>query len=340
MKNAAILAMLVLLGASAKTIAVSKTYSGKPILTNKMVDGIQYIRKGEPYLDLSKAPIVATFDEADNSITLTSPRAGAPDSLYYRFIPGDLISVRLSADVAWDVDTHVYRYDYAVKSLPASKTPIEELAIDEQFEFLGMGSPKGWIGFFNRDLKRYLWTHYAELDSIVSGDSISGFSFISSGPPTLGRFFVASKIRLIDFKAEDDIFADAYFKIVDSHKGVEGTTLVPSPRPEKIEATEWVMEILSNFGDLRRNGYIPEEDYSDLREIMRDLNRQLRSLESPTSEVWSPLVDSTLIDLTQYQSLIQPEAYSYITENIKYMQRNKDIVWFGKYVPPPEQRQE
>jgi hypothetical protein len=330
--------LLSLLTLQSAVFPASQLLQGKQYPFGKIVDHVQYIKKGEALLNLSEAPIVATFNEANNSIRLTCPEAGSPDSLYYLFVPGDLIKVRIAAEVHWNDSLGMFQYSYSIISDSSSRIPIDGMQTDQLFECWKYKSPLWWIGYYNRRLRFQSWHQFKESLLLMPGQSLSGFGYESKGPPTLGNFSIEGQNKVIDSAGEDEFFALAYSEIINQHRAVDGITLIPGPQQERIEAPAWVMNILNNLGILQINGYIPDTHLRAVEQIVTELQQSLRYLQKRSFDDWSPYIDAAIDSLTAYQTLIQPEAYAYITENLKYMQRHKDIVWFGKYVPPPEQK--
>jgi hypothetical protein len=76
------------------------------------------------------------------------------------------------------------------------------------------------------------------------------------------------------------------------------------------------------------HGYIGKEHSTEIREVLSNLQNQLYKAKNPPFSEWNGYIVSTMNELAPYKDLIEPEAWSYIVENLKYMQRNKDIVWF------------
>lgn len=328
LKTATLLSILLLLLLQADTHAISKDYSGKPIPTKGIVDGIQYVKKGDSYIESEEVSFVIVVDEDENTLKITCPSCGDPDSLYFELTLGDLISVRFEADVTWDKEQNIYSYNYTVKSENASKTPIDHIRIDQLLEYKEVKSASGWIGGFNREFKTQSWSQFEESDLLMPGTSVSGFGYVSENPPVLGNFFVSGEINQ-KTTAEDDLFFPVLEELLDKHEGITGITIIPGPKPERIHGRPWIMQIINGFNKLTTHGYAGDNSI-DVHRLLIKLYQDLGELKKPTFDDWSQLIDDTLSDLAAYESEMEPEAWSYITENLKYMQRNKDIVWFGK----------
>jgi hypothetical protein len=314
--------------------AISKIYSGIDFPTNRIDHGIQLIEKGKPLLDLGKAPIVAYFDKQDHSLKFTLFGSENPDSVLYDLIPGDQMAVRIATDVSWHEDLQMFSYQYQVSILADSKVPAEMITFRLGFEPDSTLPPTGWDSY-QRD-GNITFSRFIN-PKAGSGSVISGFGFRSAGPPKVSIVNIGSTGILL--KGAPEGYEDySLSAVLGEHMGLDCVMLNPAPRPEKIEAPMWIGSVLGSMGILLGNGYLSEEDFYYIVDILTNLQATLRNEGIPSFEVWNAQVNSSLAALTPYKPTIEPEAYSYITENLKYMQRHKDIVWFGKYVPPPEQK--
>ena len=328
MKTQIVPMSLLLLVISANSFAVSRVYSGKAIPTHVVTDGCQFIKTGASLIaGLSEAPIVVYINEDDNSVEFTIHGSTRPDSVLYRFVPGDLFSARLITHLTWDENNHYYSYDYQVISMKESKIPIKRFTVRLAFEPLKSDTPEGW-GLY-RSLGFHTW-----YDAIMPGDSISGLGFVSSSPPTLLDAHLSGETRVIG-GGTDSEGVQALSEFITKHDRVPCLIIAPAAIPEKIEAPVWLNQIKTNLGKLVSNGYLSNERSQQVNSILSDLFYALRESANTTFDRWNPLVNTALDSLTAYQTLIEPEAYAYITENLKYMQRHKDIVWFGKYPKNP-----
>jgi hypothetical protein len=336
MKRAILAATVCLILHCLEAEAISKIYTGTPFPLNRIVNGIQYIESGKPFLDLTKGPIVAIIDYGDNSVRLICPAKGDPESLFYWFRVGDMVSVRIAGNLAWDQVVQSYTYTYTFYSETDSRTPIATIRMDEMYEYKEVLGPPAWMGFFNRQLGNHVWMQFNKDAYLMPGDSLSGFNYLSGGPPVIRTFFIEGDKVFIDMAGVDEFFTPSATEIMQEHQGIEGETVIPGPQPERIEGPEWVLDIASELGVLWGNGYIPEQYEKSIHDIIVNLHQDLRNLEKPTYDNWNPLIEKALSDLEPYQNLIEPEAYGFIVENLKYMQRHQDIVWFGKYPKIPK----
>ncbi len=309
------------------TSSISKIYSGKEIKTNTIIDNQQIIEKGKPLLDIEKAPIVIFYDKTDQSLKFTLSGSDHPDSLLYHVIPGDRVSVRIAASITWDENERLYQYIYEVQSLEESKIPINMISTKLGFEPNRILSAEGW-GIYQSG-GHNSWSQFKN-PILLPGNSVSGFGFQSSGPPKLGIFFIRGESAIYKESLDGWEPLEKISTFLIDLQRVECLTLIPAPRPEKIRADNWISSIEKSISKLKSNGYIPKDFIKNIRDILSNLHDQMYKAENPPFSVWNGYIESALADLVPYETKIEPEAWSYITENLKYMQRNKDIVWFGK----------
>jgi len=320
---------LLLLVISANSFAVSRVYSGKAISTHVVRDRCQFIKTGAPLVaDLSEAPIVVYINEDDNSVEFTIHGSTHPDSVLYRFVPGDLFSARLITHLTWDENNGYYSYDYQVISMQESKIPIKRFTVRLAFEPLESNTPEGW-GLY-KTLGFHTW-----YGAIMPGDSASGLGFISSSPPTILDGELTGETRAIG-GGTDSEGIQALSDFIEKHDRVPCLVIAPAARPEKMEAPLWVNQLRMNLGKLVSSGYLSHDISRQIDAILSDLFYALRESANTAFDRWNPLVNAALDSLSAYRTVIEPEAYSYITENLKYMQRHNDIVWFGKYPKIPK----
>jgi hypothetical protein len=315
---------------------ISRIYSGKPIPLGMVKDGFQVIQEGKPLIaGLDVAPTIIYYNDQDHSFTFSIHGSTDPDSILLRVTPGDLFSVRVSANVSWNDDVQRFRYIYDIQSLQESQIPIETAVIRLGFDPWLVLVPMGWG--LNKSVGYTSW-YASGATQLMPGRSLSGFGFESASPPILKEIELYGESAIVMAHEWDE--GPDIPSFLDDTEGVRCLTIAPGPLSEKIQAAEWVTQIMVNLGKLVSNGYLSYERSQQVNGILSGLFNALGNPANTSFDKWNPLVNTALDSLTVYQTLIEPEAYSYITENLKYMQRHKDIVWFGKYVPPPEQRQE
>ena len=330
LKTTISLSILLLLLLQTNTHAISKVYSGRRILpTYRDLNGAQFVKVGRPLtMSIEETPIVVYVDRENNTVKFTIHGSPHPDSIIYYFIPGDLFSAQIATSVEWDSVNQFYRYDYQIHSKLESKIPIKTVSMRLAFEPLKSNSPNGWG--LNKNMGYHGWS-YGMAPMIMPGQSVGGFGFHSKMPPTLGELYLSGITEVLGGGTDPTGYSQLS-KYLNDHGRVECLVLIPAPKPERIEAVDWVNQIIHKLGYLSSNGYLQSEQRKDIYDILSDLYYQLRDAENSTFEKWNPLVNRTLAALSPYQSQIETEAWIYITENLKYMQRNRDIVWIGEYV--------
>ena len=317
--------LVVLLVLFIQAFATSKIYSGKTIPIDTTIERWQIIEKGDSLIaDTAIAPIVIYYDKSDHSLLFTIHGSTNPDSSLFILKTGDLFSARISANLNWDNKIQRYKYEYEIESLPESKITIDRIRIRLGFSPLEVLSPNGWS--LNRGVGFTSWTQW-QVKTCIPGSKVIGFGFESAGPPTLKEMELSGESAIIMTHEYDEGADIPNFLSIER---VHCLIIAPSPYHEQIEIYNWMNHLITNVGKLSSNGYLSYAQDLEITDILENLYKQLQDSSNTSYDKWNPLVNETLDTLSPYQSQIEPEAWSYITENLKYMQRNKDIVWFGK----------
>jgi hypothetical protein len=319
--------------------AIGKTIQRKPVYQTKIVGDVQYVLKGKPLMELDRAPIVAIFDAADNSITVSYPYFGDPDSLFVRFVPGNLISIRLSAGVEWIDNFASYDYTYTLYSETSSKRPIWEFEIEWFNDYKGVFSPHGWlVESLNRPSGRmYAWNAFQENDYLQPGDSLSGMGFSSTAPPVIAPFRVWGYREIMvrrfleNDRAAAEALGSAYSEVEHQTASIEGYTIAPGVKPEMIEPVEWFSRIDAPTARLVTGGYLTRDMDEQIHEVFLPLISMFRKSQSHTLDKLNQEINAALAALAPYQDQMEPEAWAFITENLKYVVRHLDIVTFKEY---------
>jgi len=338
--NSFIFSLILLVAlAPADLFASSKAIKGERVYGTKIVGKVQYIQKGIPLLDLERAPYVAIVDHGDNSIKVSFPYFGNEDSLFIQFIPGNLIDVRLSASAQWIDSLSSFKYNYVIFSDRSSLRPIWEFEVEWLTDYRGVESPKGWtadrIPFLPR--KSYTWTAFQENDDLLPGDSLYGIGLISSSPPLLASFTVWGRSRTIAEKspasdvAANEALGRIYAEIESETRDVKGYTIIPGTPPETIEPAEWVFRVDAGLNKLEYWGYLEEPEKKAVHNIIIGLQATLKRQNSHSRQKLEQEINNALVALEPYQNQMEPEAWAFITENLKYVLRHMDIVTFKEY---------
>jgi hypothetical protein len=332
-----IMTMLALMAIDA--LAVGKIIAYKPIYHPRIDGRVQYLRKGQAMLDLDRAPYVAIVDPSDSSIILTYPYFGNPDSLFKHFIPGNLISIRLSANVKWIDSTASYNYRYTIYSEKSSVRPIWEFEIEWSNDYKGVFSPHGWLveSLYRPCGRMYAWNAFQENDYLQPSDSLSGMGFRSFAPPVMAQFSVwgypkeiAEVCPLDDYAASEGL-GRAYAEVESQTRAAEGYTIAPGVEPEVIEPVEWFSRIDARTNGLAYWGYLTQETKVQVHQIFLPLISMFRKSQSHTLDKLNQEINAALAALAPYQDQMEPEAWAFITENLKYVVRHLDIVTFKEY---------
>jgi hypothetical protein len=319
--------------------AISKTIAYKPFYESKIVGEVQYVRKGKPLIDLGRAPYVAIVDPKDSSITVTYPQFGNPDSLFIHFIPGNLINIRLSTDVEWVDSLGIYQYRYILYSDKSSARPIWEFEVEWLNDYQSIKCPYGWMQgtTYRSHRKVYTWSAFQENDYLIPGDSLSGIGFSSYGPPTIAsfsvwgfRYMIADSSIHYD-RATNEAIGAAYSDIESQTRALEGYTIVPGVQPEGIEPVEWFSRIDARSSKLSGSGYLDQETWTQVHQVFLPVIALFKKPVSYNLDYLEQEINNTLSALEPYRNQMEPEAWAFVTENLKYILRHKDIVRFKEY---------
>jgi hypothetical protein len=320
---------LLIVFAFADAIGTGKPISGHIPQGNQIVDFVQYIYKGSPYFDLQEASIIAEIDTTDHSITLLAPLIAPPDSLYIRFVPSNLFTVTLSAEVTWSQETESYLYEYAVKSDASSVTPIGYFQIEWWNDYKEVFVPEGWTAG-NIDTRRVNYWSNILHNEILSGDSLSGIGYESYGPPRLTAFEIWGTMKTIDQQGDDEYFGSIYSGISTKYRGVKGFTIAAWVSPESIEPVDWFDKIC-DVVILVTEGYLSRETEEAIYPILYGLSEKFQLTENQKLSKLEEEVNAALDALEPYREQMQPEAQAFIFENLRYILRHQDIVKFKEY---------
>ena len=334
MRSVIVLLCLISISFYGKSYSKGRSLSGQVPETNRIVDGVQYIAKDSAYLNLEEAPIVAEMDTRDHSITLYAPLIAPPDSLYISFVPGNLFTAQLQAIVEWDNQSGTYRYFYDIISDSSSVTPIWHFEIEWWDDYKQTYAPEGWSA---RSLHPTLherrvnyWSSFSR-NQIQKGDKLPGIGYQSYGPPVLTEFKLWGNSEILGQYGEDEMFGSIYSGISDKFRGVEGITIAAWVSPESIEPVDWFRRVSTSIPILKNSGYLDNRVQSEIYPSVYSLYETFRLKENQTIEILEQHINTALAALAPYQSQMQPEAWAFITENMKYVLRHLDIVTFKEY---------
>jgi len=298
----------------------------RPIMEKAVNDqSVEYFVKGDS-IPVTGTPFVAIVDTASESILVTTRDESRRDSVHYEFIPGDRVNFWISASLSWDDEKKSLVYTYELHSNTSSLVPIWSINLEWKNEALEMIRPKGW---YSSSLgKNYSWSPFYGTDDIKPGHSLEGFGFRSSCPPLLGSASIWGREISLSESGIDEFTGDIFYGVSGNHMIAEDRTIIPGLCPESIVPDAWVDRIAVDLGDLRNNGYIGNQQMDEIRGILIHLRDMLRRPEEQKLSRLEEVVNETLNQLAQYEGQIEPEAYGYITENLKHMLRNLDIILF------------
>jgi len=324
-----LLVYMVALVFSADSFARGKPISGRIPQGNQIVDFVQYINKGSPYFDLEQAPVIAEIDKSDHSLTIFAPLIAPRDSLFIRFVPSNLFTATLSADVSWNEATGTYRYNYSISSESGSITPIGYFQIEWWNDYKEVLVPEGWTAG-NIDTRRVNYWSNILHHEIVGGDSLSGIGYESYGPPRLTAFEIWGTMKTIDQQGDDEYFGSIYSGISTKYRGVKGRTVAAWVAPELIEPVDWFDKICDVI-ILVNEGYLSRETEEAIYPILYGLSEKFQLTENQKLSKLEEEVNAALVTLEPYREQMEPEAQAFIFENLRYILRHQDIVKFKEY---------
>jgi hypothetical protein len=230
MNTRATFVVILSLTITSNTSAISKTYTGRPIPVNRIVDGMQFIEKGKTYLDLDQAPMVVYFDKEEQSIKFTIGGSQHPDSVITYLIPGDRISIRISVSVSWHDEEQLYQYIYEVQSLGESKVPIDMFSIHTGFETNRILTADGWI--IHQSAGYNSWSPF-QVPRLMPGESLRGLGYKSSCPPSPGIMTVRGEPNIFKESLDEWEPPPKIVSFLTDYQVVECLILIPAPKTEK-----------------------------------------------------------------------------------------------------------
>lgn len=309
---------------------IGKSISGKFPKGNHIVDGVQYVNKGTPYFDLEDAPVIAEIDPADHSVTLFVPSIAPPESLYIRFVPGDLFAAKISTQVIWDEQSKAYQYYYTIISDSSSVSPIRYFDIEWWNDYKQIYGPDGWSvrPIYSRNVNA--WSTYLD-NAIYGGDTLLGIGYESYGPPALTEFNLRGRTKDLGMLGDSEWFGSIYSSFMQKHRGVKGYTIAAWVSPESIEPVSWFGNICFKTPILTSSGYLSQQTRDEIYPSLYGLWEMFQQKDNQSIDKLEQAINNTLTALAPYQNQMEPEAWAFITENLKYVLRHMDIVRFKEY---------
>ncbi len=311
--------------------ATSKEITSKSVDLNKSDRWVQYVKKGAE-ISNEGTSFVAIVDPSDHSILVTTRDVSDRENVYYHFIPGDQITFTFSADTQWDNEKEALVYSYQLHSSIASLVPIWAFKIQWMNDCLEISKPVGWLSRYDHPDRKYSWSKIYSDKILMPGETLTGAGLVSRCPPALGKLEVWGDDIKLGENGIDEFTGDILYGVAGQHMIVEDLTIVPGPCPEKIEPVEWINRISLSLWLLSKHGYIDSEAVYTIDKVINYLKGTLDKPEEQTLEKLTEHTNFTLTKLEDFKDKMQPEAWSYITENLRFVLRNLDIVKF-KYYP-------
>jgi hypothetical protein len=326
MKNYTIFAILFTFSISICANATSKAFSGN--LQSRIGSEkpwIHYYEKNATMPD-SGSLWIAIVDLQNHSIIVTTRDTVSRDTMYYHFIPGNTFKIRVSAEVNWNEEEKLHIYSYQLRSDTTSIAKIVFFTVEWMLDCREILSPHRWVGD-----GLYRWMSHEDKYKLESGGQLSGFGLKSSCPPRLGKFEIRGETIELGGEGWDEVSWSIAASVAGDNRSVSSKTIVPGPCPEKIEPVDWTQKLAISLYELHSLGYIDNESRIGMYGILDTLKYALMHQSEQTLQKLETHVNSALENLEAYQDDIEPEAWGYITENLKYMLRHKDVIVFKRY---------
>jgi len=191
-----------------------------------------------------------------------------------------------------------------------------------------MLGPPGWVA---HDFgESYDWSNFRENDMLKPGGTIAGFGFKTGCPPRLGKFEIwGAEIEMSGAGWDEDSWSIPA-TIAGENRDVSGITIVPGPCPEMIEPVDLTDLLMYSLWKLVDNGYMDRETEYAVHMILNNLKGAMLHRSEHKFQNLEQHVNDALNALEEYHEVMQPEAWGYITENLKYMLKHPNIVVFKR----------
>jgi hypothetical protein len=283
---------------------------------------LQYVEKGTTIPD-SGSTYIAIVDLKNRTINVTTRDKETRDSVTHYFIAGNAFKVWISAEVNWHEEEEAFHYSYQLESDTSSLTDIWFLSVEWIFDCQEIFGPPGWL---TSDI--YQWSNFRDSQKIRPGGKLSGFGLKSSCPPRLGKFSVrGDEIELASYGWNEGTW-DIATEPPAQNWGIKGETIIPGPCPERIEPLGWIRKTRYALFKMQNLGYLDSKTSDEIGDLLIELNRSIMEHEEVTVELLESFVNDKLDELEPYRDRVEPEAWGFITENLKYMLRHIDLIYF------------
>lgn len=155
--------------------------------------------------------------------------------------PANQVVVTVTTDVTFDNSTHLYTYNYTVKSEASSQQELWRLVIKVNDEVVSGTAPLGWDFTYDADKMIVSWAAIEGEDpnwvddggvppspyQIKPSQTLSGFSFKSASPPETVTFYAEGYTPIPVAESEDDFEAEGYELRPYTEDSFKGTTMGP-----------------------------------------------------------------------------------------------------------------
>jgi hypothetical protein len=325
--------------------AASKDITGIPIPIERVRQRVQYILRPTFFQkDYYPAPYAAIVDQNDYSLKFIYPAKYKADSVYCRFQTGDQIEIRLAVAVSWDQSANLYEYRYTLSSTSHSLRPIWQIEMEWLNDYQQIYSPEGWI--FETtvlpDKKVSSWSTRNLQSEVQPGGSISGFGFTSIAPPIIVPFKIWGRTldlgcKGLELLSDDSLdFVQTHEKVIETHGHLDVFTVIPGIVPESIEPVEWYSRITSGLYKLKNSGYMSPEVENKIYRLLTSFGAIFGHEENHNMQKMEQEVSKVLEAMLPYREQIEPEAWFFIEENLRFPLCHSELVHFMRYPGYPK----
>lgn len=266
------------------------------------------------------------FDEKAGSYLLTWM---GPDQKTHNLVyePPSKVDVTIEASVEYDRERRIYRYTYLLKSLPTSQQKLRSFYLETKAAIEDWRSPDSswYTRLFTAFLLRQFnasagitWSQSMEGKlGLPPGTEARGFSFSSSGLPTIVRCYVAGRTETL--RSSEEV-PDELLEAIGSTtwRLPHGLTVGPGSLPEVFDQNRFSLSILEMLKVSVAQGWIESpSEASFFRQKMSQLRDALRLGRKPDA---SRIVNSMLDRISREEGqAVLPEAASLLRTNLEYL---------------------
>lgn len=269
-----------------------------------------------------------TYDRRSGNflLTWTGKRGNRLTVVYESPLKVDAI---ISAAVAYDVEASLCRYTYSVRVLPSSQQKLRALYVETRAPVQQLRSPdSSWVSFPLSDHQKEnlriaggrQWSQTREgRVGLPPGASASGFSYVSSGLPSLVRCYVRGRTSLK--YVGEEIPEELLVAVGKADWTIpQGVTVGPESFPEPFRAIPLLEKIEGYVATSLENGWI--ESIQVAEQIHKSLEQLRQTIKSGERKRTDRILRELLARIeTEKDKTLLSEAYALLRFNLEYLQQ-------------------